>query len=292
MREQVLNAISIDLEEWFCSHNLQSAIRYEDWDALPKRADLITRRLLDQLDFHGVKATFFVLGWLAARYPELVFEVQKRGHEIASHGYAHRLTWHHTPASFALDLEMAEKAIHDASGCRPGMFRAPAFSITRRTLWATAVLKDKGYYADSSVFPLSWHPEYGIPEASLEPFIHPCGLQEIPMSVVEFMGRRWPVSGGAYFRHLPYPIYKVLIDRLHRQGRPLLFYLHPWELDAEMPVLPGLGKVAKFRHYAHTGSVKVKLDRLLSDFAFAPVSEVYASFIPKTHSSYGFQTSH
>lgn len=272
----MLNALTIDLEEWFCSHNLQAAVQPQDWDQLPWRAATPTLRLLEILERRGVRATFFVLGWLAERQPTLVQAVQAAGHEIASHGYAHRLTWQHSPDSFRDDLRRAQCAIEDATGVTPVLFRAPAFSITRRCLWAPDVLAEAGFVADSSVFPLSWHPEYGVPQASLVPFRHANGLIELPMSVVEAAGKRFPVSGGAYFRLLLYPAYRALVRHLHRQGRPLLFYLHPWELDDAMPTLRGLSAGARFRHYTNTHTVAHKLQRLVNEFAFAPLGRVYA----------------
>ncbi|MBC7775326.1 MAG: DUF3473 domain-containing protein [Phycisphaerae bacterium] len=273
----MLNAFTIDLEEWFCSHNLQSVVQPSDWDALPHRATDVTLRLLELLEKHKVKATFFVLGWLAERYPELVQAIHTAGHEIASHGHAHLLTWQHTPESFDADLKKANTVIMACTDVLPTMFRAPAFSITQRTLWATDVLKANGMEADSSVFPLSWHPEYGIPNAKLTPFFHPNGLLEIPLSVLEMMGKRFPMSGGAYFRMLPYKVYSRMVRQLHIQGRPLVFYLHPWEMDSEMPRLPGLSRWAHFRHYTNLHTVERKLVRLLEDFEFAPLRKVYES---------------
>lgn len=269
------NAFTIDLEEWFCSHNLQAAIKPCDWDSLPLRAQAPTLRLLDMLEKRGVKATFFVLGWLADRCPELVQEIAAEGHEIASHGYAHLPTWLHTPESFDIDLKKAEASIWASTGARPALFRAPAFSITPQTLWAISVLKDNGFTADSSVFPLSWHPEYGYRGAKLLPFVHPNGLQEIPMSVISLAGLRIPMSGGAYFRLLPYNIYARMVRQLHRQGRPLVFYLHPWELDPQFPQVPSLSRNARFRHYTNLGGTEKKLDKLLKEFEFCSMKEVF-----------------
>ena len=253
-----------------------------DWDTLPHRATRVTNRLLDLLEKHGVKATFFVLGWLAERHPTLVRAVQAAGHEIASHGYAHLLTWQHTPGSFDVDLKKASTSIEDCTGIRPKLFRAPAFSITQQTLWALDVLQANGIEVDSSVFPLSWHPEYGMPNASLTPFQHANGLFECPMSVLELLGKRLPMSGGAYFRLTPYPVYSAMVRRLHQQGRPLIFYLHPWEMDTEMPSLSGLSASARFRHYTNVHTVERKLERLLREFEFAPLGQLQP-FTPMLH---------
>jgi polysaccharide deacetylase family protein (PEP-CTERM system associated) len=284
----MINAFTIDLEEWFCSHNLQAVVRPNDWEQLPPRASVVTHRLLDLLDKHQVKATFFVLGWLADRYPELVQQVQAAGHEIASHGYAHLLTGQHTKDSFGADLKKANRAIEACTGARPAKFRAPAFSITQKTLWATDILLDNAFEVDSSVFPLSWHPEYGIPEAKLEPFYHPNGLLEIPMSVLDVFGKRLPVSGGAYFRLLPYPVYAKLIRQLHKQGRPLVFYLHPWEMDPQMPILPGLSASARFRHYTNLNTVARKLEKLLTDFEFTTLEDVFPKEVKRAASFQGY----
>ncbi|MDX1912933.1 MAG: DUF3473 domain-containing protein [Saprospiraceae bacterium] len=271
----MLHAFTIDLEEWFCSHNLQAAVKPSDRNRLPLRAAAPTCRLLEMLEKRGIKATFFVLGQLAEQLPDLVRDIQKAGHEIASHGYAHLLTTQHTPGTFAEDLIKAGSAIQDCTGIIPDLFRAPAFSITPATLWALDVLKQQGFRADSSVFPLSWHPDYGMPDAPLLPYKHDNGLLEFPMSVVEMGGKRWPVSGGAYFRMLPFGVYERLIRRLEKQGRPLLFYLHPWELDPGMPRLPGLSRMARFRHYAFLETVERKLNLLLQNFEFAPLGVVF-----------------
>lgn len=284
------NAFTIDLEEWFCSHNLQAVVRPDHWDTLPHRARDVTFRLLDLLEKHRTKATFFVLGWLADRQPDLVQEVYAAGHEIASHGYSHLLCWQHSPDSFDADLKKANAAIEACTDTCLSLFRAPAFSITKQTLWATDVLLANDIKADSSVFPLSWHPDYGIPDAVLTPFRHPNGLLEIPMSVLEFAGKRLPVSGGAYFRMLPYKVYSALVNRLHRQGRPLVFYLHPWELDTEMPRLPGLSSLAGFRHYSNLGTVEMKLERLLAEFEFGPLGRVYEGLIKTSEGSQILET--
>lgn len=266
----MLNAMSIDLEDWFCAYNLR--IQIGDWDKQELRVANNTQYLLDLLDAHQVKATFFVLGWMAERVPDLVRQVEQRGHEIATHGYSHTVLTDMTPESFELDLE---KALRVTSACihEPILgFRAPSFTITRQTLWALDILSKHGIKYDSSIFPIGFHPDYGIADTPLS--IHTIGaITEVPMSVAHILGRRIPCSGGGYFRVLPYWATKFLMQQCNREGRPIIFYLHPWEVDPgqprhEMPL------TKRFRHYINLDKTLGRLDHLLTDFEFAPVKKV------------------
>jgi polysaccharide deacetylase family protein (PEP-CTERM system associated) len=270
------NAFTIDLEDWFCSHNLQSAVSYDDWDRLESRVVSTTHHVLELLDDFNVEATFFVLGWVADRFPDLISEINDRKHEIGTHGYAHRLITQMSPESFSEDLRRSIEVIQNITSKPVHGFRAPAFSIVHSTAWAVPVMKSLGITYDSSVYPISCHPDYGITDAPLTPYYHPQGIREIPLSCVEFGSYRIPSSGGAYFRMLPYPIYRSLINRLHRQGRPLIFYLHPWELDPKIPKLR-LTSFAKFRHYTNLQFAKQKLVRLLTDFDFTSIRKLYTN---------------
>jgi polysaccharide deacetylase family protein (PEP-CTERM system associated) len=265
--------MSIDLEDWFQVYNLSEAIPYEEWDRCESRVADSTRRLLELFARRDVRATFFVLGWVAERQPDLIREVADAGHEIGSHGYAHRLITHQTPEQFAADLERSRDVLRAITGHDPRGYRAPSFSVTAKTLWATDEMGRQGLAYDSSVFPVGFHPDYGIGDAPLTPYRHPGGLLEVPMGVATVRGRRVPCSGGGYFRLLPYAVTRRLIRRANDEGRPVVFYLHPWEVDPGQPRV-ALPRTKAIRHYTNLDRTLARLDRLLGDFAFAPVAEV------------------
>jgi polysaccharide deacetylase family protein (PEP-CTERM system associated) len=277
----MLNAFTVDLEDWFCSHNLAASCPYVAWPLLESRVEASTRRLLALLSDHGVRATFFVLGWIAERHPGLVADIAARGHEIASHGYAHRPLTELRPEEFEADLRRSVDAIGAACGRRPLGYRAPAFSIVRQTLWAIDILQRNGFSYDSSVYPIGIHPDYGLAAAPLLPFRHPNGLPEIPLSVAElgFFRFHAPCGGGGYLRQLPYGVFSHLVRRCQRQGRPLNFYIHPWELDPAQP-RARLSPVRRWRHYGNLSTVETKLQRLLTDFRFGTMAEAFLTRIP------------
>jgi len=264
------NALSFDLEDWFCAYNLR--IRMEDWDKQELRVVASARRVLEILRKHNTKATFFVLGWIAERVPSLVRGIEQHGHEIATHGYSHTVITEMSPQSFEADLE---KALGVTSVCtsQPILgYRAPSFTITNKTLWALDILAKHGVKYDSSIFPLSYHPDYGIPDAPLS--IHQRGaLIEVPLSCAEILGRRIPCSGGGYFRVFPYLLTAFLMRKCNRQGRPVIFYLHPWEMDPGQPRV-NLPRSKAFRHYSNLDKTESRLNQLLMDFEFAPIKEL------------------
>jgi polysaccharide deacetylase family protein (PEP-CTERM system associated) len=264
------NALSIDLEDWFCAHNL--GIRIQDWQSCELRVSPNTMRILDLLDQHQTRATFFVLGWIAERVPELVQEIERRGHEIATHGYSHTLLTETTPAEFEADLCRALEVTRRLVKQPILGFRAPSFTIINKTLWALDVLARNGIKYDSSVFPVRFHPDYGIPDAALS--IHRIGaMTEVPMSVARVLGRNIPCCGGGYFRVFPYTVTRWLMRQCHREGRPVVFYVHPWEVDPGQPRVR-LSFSKSFRHYMNLNRTLARLDRLLNDFEFAPLQEV------------------
>jgi polysaccharide deacetylase family protein (PEP-CTERM system associated) len=268
----VINAISVDLEDWFCVRNLSGAIGAEDWGRCELRIAESARRLLEILDRHGTKATFFVLGWVAERAPELIREICREGHEIATHGHSHTPVTDMTPEAFEEDLKRSLGAIgglvrQDILG-----YRAPSFSIVGETLWAVDILARNGIRYDSSIFPVSFHPDYGYEGVPLGPHSMR-GLVEFPLSVVRAGGKSIPCSGGGYFRLMPYGIFKRLVGRVNSEGRPHVFYIHPWELDPGQPRVP-LPVLKRFRHYCNLENTEGKLERLLGDFEFAPMKEV------------------
>ncbi len=265
------NAMSIDLEDWFCVHNMSQAIRREDWDKCEMRVIANTRRILELLARHKTEATFFTLGWIAEQVPELVREIETAGHEIATHGYSHTLLTEMTPESFEADLKKALLVTRRCVNQEIVGFRAPSFTVTSKTLWAIDVLTRNGILYDSSIFPVGFHPDYGMPDVSLSVYRHNASsLVEFPMSCAEVMGSRIPCSGGGYFRILPYAITKRLLERCNAQGRPVMFYFHPWEIDPGQPRVK-LPVFKRFRHYYNLDKTMGRLDRLLKDFEFTSV---------------------
>jgi polysaccharide deacetylase family protein (PEP-CTERM system associated) len=273
------NALTFDVEEYFHAEAFARVLRPEEWPALESRVTRATERLLDILDRDRVRATFFVLGWVAERHPSLVREIASLGHEIACHGYGHRMIQHLTRQEFELDVTRAKRALEDATGRAVLGYRAPTFSIMRETLWSLDVLSEAGFRYDSSIFPVV-HDRYGIPDAPRFPHRlrapNGCEITEFPMSTVEILGRRLPVAGGGYFRLFPYGLTRRAITRINvREGRPAMVYLHPWEIDPDQPRLP-VGPLTRFRHLVNVGRTEARLTRLLSDFSFAPAAEVLA----------------
>ena len=270
------NVFSVDLEDWFCVQNLSGVIRREDWDHCESRVERNTLLLLNLLSHHNVEATFFVLGWIAERCPDLVREVERRGHEIATHGYSHRLLTSLEPEEFRADLARSLEVLARCSSSPVRGFRAPSFSVTRQTWWALDILRSCGIRYDSSIFPIGFHPDYGIPDAPLHAHQLPQGIFELPMGCAEVFGRKVPCSGGGYFRLFPYPVTRMLMRRCNQQGRPVIFYLHPWEVDPEQPRVD-LPAVKRFRHYNNLDCTAERLERLLRDFQFTSVRRLFAA---------------
>jgi polysaccharide deacetylase family protein (PEP-CTERM system associated) len=271
----VKNAMSVDLEDWFCVHNLSAVIKREDWDKCELRVHESTRRVLNLLEKHQTHATFFVLGWVAERLPELILEIEEKGHEIAVHGYNHLLLTEITPGEFEEDLD---KSLATLRWCgikqTPLGFRAPSFTVVEKTRkWALETLENYGFKYDSSVFPVGFHPDYGIADAPLAPYKITDKLFEFPMSCLEVFGKRLPFSGGGYFRLFPYSYTKLCMKRCNAQGRSAVFYLHPWELDPGQPKIK-LPRAKAFRHYRNLDQTEKRLDALLGDFQFTTIREV------------------
>lgn len=278
-----LNALTIDVEDYFHVQAFAQTIRRDDWDGFTLRVADNTRRILDVLDEAGLHATFFVLGWVAERCRPLVREIAERGHEVASHGYGHEQLFQIGPDRFREDLRRSKAVIEGSCGAAVTGYRAPSFSITKRSLWAFEILVEEGFRFDSSVFPIH-HDLYGMPEAPGEPHLvsTPSGsLAEFPMSTVSFslLGRslRFPVSGGGYLRILPLRFVSWAFERINtRDGRPVVLYFHPWEIDPGQPRIKA-GRLSRWRHYRNLDSTAGKLGRLFSSFRFAPMGQVLAS---------------
>jgi polysaccharide deacetylase family protein (PEP-CTERM system associated) len=276
----VINALTVDVEDYFHVIALSKVIRREQWDTMPYRAEANTHRLLQLFEQRKVKATFFVLGWVAKRSPQLVRDILAAGHEIASHGMSHKLVFNQTRDEFFAETRDSKALLEDITGVRIDGYRASTYSITRQSLWALDVLCELGFTYDSSIFPIR-HDVYGIPDAPVRPsrITAPSGsrLIEFPMSTAQYGPLRIPVSGGGYFRLLPYALTRSALRKLNgAEQRPFVFYLHPWEIDPGQPRIAA-SWFSRFRHYNNLDQCEARLGRLLQDFSFAPMRQVLAS---------------
>ena len=264
------HAFSVDVEEGFHSQTFITRYPIERWNSLPSRVVLQTERLLDLLSRHGHHGTFFVLGWIAERHPQLVRSIADAGHEIASHGYAHSLVYDLGPEAFREDIRRSKAAVENAGGARVRGFRAASFSITPRSLWAFDILAEEGFEYDSSVYPVRHH-RYGIPDSALG--IHRRGrIIEVPIATLQLGPLRIGVGGGAYLRFLPEPVWLRAVARV-AQERPVTLYVHPWECEPDQPRLDGPA-IAQLRQYGGQGSTLRKLDAAFSRFQFGTLAEV------------------
>ena len=269
----MINGLSFDIEDWFQVENLKGAISSSQWDSCDLRVVANTRKILALLTRYDTKATFFILGWIAQQCPSLVKEIAAAGHEIASHGYGHNLVYSQTPEEFRIDIRRSKELLERLTGTSVRGYRAPSFSITPETPWAIEILMEEGFSYDSSVFPTSFHNRYGFSGLSRFPFCFANGLVELPLSTVRFGGRNIPAAGGGYFRLFPYLFFRHLAQRINDEGRGLVFYLHPWELDPEQPRIP-IRHDYRFRHYVNLHLTEHRLERMLGDFRFAPLGEL------------------
>jgi polysaccharide deacetylase family protein (PEP-CTERM system associated) len=274
----VINAMTIDVEDYFHVSVFDGLVARDRWARLESRVCDNTERLLRIFEDSRITATFFILGWVAERFPSLVARIADMGHEVASHGYAHRLVYDQTRSAFRDDVRRAKDLLESAAGCRVDGFRAPSYSVTPRTLWALDVLIEEGYRYDASIFPIR-HDRYGIPLSPRHPYVLPREsgvLVEVPASTVRVGPLNLPVAGGGYFRILPYSWTRWGIARINeREHRPAIFYLHPWELDPLQPRL-GAGLMGRFRHYRNLEKTETRLRQLLWDFRFAPLRQILA----------------
>jgi len=274
----MLNVMTVDVEDYFHASAFADSVSPADWTTLQSRVVRNTDRLLEIFDHAGVRATFFVLGWVAEQFPDLISRIAQAGHELASHSYDHGLVYHKTPEVFRADLRRAAAAIESAAGVKVEGFRAPTFSITERSLWALDTLISEGYTFDSSIYPIR-HDRYGIP--AWPRHVHRVGcasgsLWELPGSTIRHLGINVPMGGGGYFRLLPYQWTRYAIRRLNKkEQRPAVFYIHPWEIDPEQPRIR-TGVVSTFRHYSNLDQTEQRLLRLLKDFRFCTVSDLLA----------------
>lgn len=273
-----MNILSFDIEEYFQVENFKGQISYDDWPGYASRVGIGVQCILDLLEPLEVKATFFILGWIAERHPELVKKIAGAGHEIASHGYAHQRIYTMTPDEFRADLRRSLDIIQDISGEKVISFRAPCFSITRESLWALDILLEEGIRFDSSIFPIM-HDRYGIPDCDPLPHVirEKDGrvLREIPLSVARFGRLNLPYSGGGYFRLLPLWFTQYCARRTLSSGAPVVVYLHPWEFDPDQPRVTS-SPLNSFRHYYGLQHTRAKLERFLKQYQFDSIRSVFA----------------
>lgn len=295
----MLNALTIDVEDYFQVTAFERCVRRDEWDRYPLRVADNTLRILDLLDEFDIRATFFVLGWVAKRCPALVREIGARGHEVACHGYGHRRVYTQTRHEFRDDVRKSKALLEDLTGAAVLGYRAPSYSISLDSLWAFDELSSAGYRYDSSVFPIR-HDLYGIPDWPRFPFsvartadgiwvpewngdgdeVSGCGeksrMMEIPITTLKIAGKSVPIAGGGYFRLFPYSFTSWGLRRINRtEKRPFVFYLHPWELDPGQPRMPGAGLRSRLRHYLNIGKTEQRFRRLLGEFEFSTMNRLF-----------------
>lgn len=274
-REDLAHFFTVDVEEYFQVNAFECVVSRDDWDRWPRRLDRSIPPLLDELARSGAKGTFFVLGWVADRSPEIVRTIAHAGHEIASHGFWHRKVNVLSPIEFRDDVRAAKRALEDLVGAPVDGYRAPSFSISRATDWAFDVLLDEGFRYDSSVFPVH-RPGYGIPGAPRDPHVlarAKGNLAEFPLATALVAGASLPAAGGGYLRHLPYALIRRAFAQADARGTPATFYIHPWEIDAGQPRLP-VGLLTRMRHYRGLGRTLQRVRQLLQEFRFTSIASV------------------
>ena len=273
----IKNALTIDVEDYFQVSAFAPYITRDEWATRECRIERNVERILHMLDEHETKATFFTLGWIAERYPQLIQRIVAGGHELASHGYGHERASDLTETAFFLDIDSAKKLLEDLSGQAVKGYRAPSFSIGHGNLWAFDCLERAGYRYSSSIYPIQ-HDHYGMPDAPR--FAHQirAGLLEVPVTTARFFDRNWPSSGGGYFRLMPYAMSRWLLNHVNRiDQQSAIFYFHPWEIDAEQPRIDGINAKTRFRHYVNLHRTEGRIRRLLADFQWARMDEIFLS---------------
>lgn len=283
----MVNALTFDIEDYYHVQAFAHVIRPTDWPRYPMRVEKNTYRLLEMLAARKIRATFFVLGWVAERCAALVAEILKGGHEIGCHGYAHQMIGRGRREDFRDDILRAKSILEDQLGIAVKSYRAPSYSITSSTLWALEILAESGFECDSSIFPIV-HDQYGIAGAPRFPYYTSLSggrrIAEFPPSTLRLRGVNIPVAGGGYFRLFPYAATSWAIRRINeKEAQPAMVYLHPWEVDPEQPRIAA-GWRSRFRHYQNLRSTEAKLTRLLDDFSWAPMSEILSKSLRVSNS--------
>lgn len=276
----IVNALTIDVEDYFQVSALAPYIARSDWDSRECRVERNVDALLQMLQQHRARATFFTLGWIAERYPLLVRRIVDAGHELASHGYGHQRASELDRAAYREDVVRAKRLLEDIAGTEVCGYRAPSFSIGEANRWAFEVLAETGHLYSSSIYPIR-HDHYGSPDAPR--FVHrlPEGLLEVPITTFAWLGRNWPAGGGGYFRLLPYAVSRWMIHQVHRRDRRgAVLYFHPWEIDPGQPRIAGADTRTRFRHYVNLHSMQRRLERLMADFRWERMDRLYLGIEP------------
>lgn len=280
MSYRFVNAFTVDVEDYFQVSGFEDSIPRDAWNSFESRVVANTRRLLDLLAEHCVRGTFFVLGWIARREPQLVREIRAAGHELGSHSYWHRLIYRLSPEEFRQDLRDSIAAIEDAAGVAVTSYRAPSFSITNKSLWALEILAEEGITVDSSIVPTR-HDRYGIPDANpeLHTYQSPAGgIREFPPTIARIAGCNVPIAGGGYFRLYPWWFTQTMLRQVQQQSRQLMFYVHPWEVDPNQPRLNAGSHLNRFRHYVNLKTTLSKLGLLLDSFRWSTISNAISAY--------------
>jgi len=278
----VKHAMTVDVEDYFHVSAFARALSPSDWDNWPSRVEANTEKLLLLFESADIKATFFVLGWVAERYPSLISKISNAGHEIASHGYSHQLVYKQSPAVFKEETRKSKEILEDIVQKNVVGYRAASYSITRQSLWALDILGELGFTWDSSIFPVH-HDRYGMPGTPEEPYNiftrRQHTLREFPLTTAKIMGLSIPAAGGGYFRQYPYLLSRYLFKKAScNDSKPGVFYLHPWEIDPNQPRVPDAGRLSNFRHYTNLKRCLPRLERMLQDFSFGTITESLASY--------------
>ena len=271
----ITNVMTVDVEDYFQVAAFDNIIDSKDWDSLPHRVQNNTNKILDIFAEKNIKATFFVLGWVAERYPEIVKRIVNEGHELASHGYAHKKATEQSRSEFKTDIIKAKKILEDISGVEIKGYRAPSYSINKSNLWVHDELKATGHQYSSSVYPVK-HDLYGIPDAPR--FAYQCknGLLEIPITTAPVSGRNFPAGGGGFFRLYPYALTRWIIQRSnYKDKQPSIFYFHPWEIDPQQPRQKSASFKSRFRHYLNLEKTEPRLKKLLNDFKWDRMDNIF-----------------
>jgi polysaccharide deacetylase family protein (PEP-CTERM system associated) len=276
------SVLSVDVEDYFQVSAFANQVHRKDWDSFPLRVERSTNQLLELFAARNQKGTFFVLGWVAERLPQLVQRIAQEGHELASHGFWHELVYNQSPDVFREDVRRSREVLQQVGGVSVTAYRAPSFSITARSMWALDVLVEEGFTSDSSIFPIR-HDRYGVPGAVETPHVIQTAagpITEFPPTFARFAGRLHCPIGGGYFRILPFGVSTWAISKLVDQGRPAMFYLHPWEIDPDQPRISGVSMRSRFRHYTGLHRTQRRLNRLLAMFPFTTMSDALTRFLP------------
>lgn len=271
----ITNALTIDVEDYFQVSAFAPHIARSEWNIRECRVERNIQRILEMLAHRDIKATFFTLGWIAERYPQLVREIVQAGHELASHGYGHERASDQTEEAFFSDIQLAKIVLEDLSGCEINGYRAPSFSIGEGNLWAFDCLARAGYRYSSSIYPIR-HDHYGMPDSPRFAYEVRPGLIEVPITTLRVWNRNFPSSGGGYFRLLPYTLSRWMLQRVNANDcESSVFYFHPWEIDPGQPRIAGIAKKTRFRHYVNIDRMEGRLKQLLGDFKWGRMDQIF-----------------